>query len=73
VGRELQGGDKPQWHGVKHIQASWIVCGSASIVIGTNEEDMNESRVAWHAAKKIGSRPDMQSLPILGPLEVVLT
>jgi len=36
-------GIRAQWHGVKHIQASWIVCGSASIVIGTNEEDMNES------------------------------
>jgi hypothetical protein len=56
VGRELQGGDKAQWHGVKHIQASWIVCGSASIVIGTNEEDMNESesKVAWHGKKDWG-------------------
>jgi hypothetical protein len=34
---------------------------------------MNESKVAWHAAKKIGSRPDMQPRPILGPPEVVLT
>jgi hypothetical protein len=73
VGRELQGWDKTEWHGVKHIQASWNVCGSASIVIGTSEEDRNESKVAWRAAKKIGSRPDMQSRPILGPLEVVLT
>jgi hypothetical protein len=43
----------------RHIEASWIVCGSASIVIGTNEE-ADGSEVAWHAAKKIGSRPDMQ-------------
>jgi hypothetical protein len=37
VRRELQGRDKPQWHGVKHIQASWIVCGSAFIATGTKE------------------------------------
>jgi hypothetical protein len=35
--RELQVGDKPQWHGVKHIQPSSIGFGCVSIGSGMNE------------------------------------
>jgi hypothetical protein len=52
--RELQVGDKPQWHGVKHIQASSIVCGSASIAFGMNEKDMDESTLARVTASSFG-------------------
>jgi hypothetical protein len=37
--RELQVGDKPQWHGVKHIQLSSSGFGCVSIGSGTNEID----------------------------------
>jgi hypothetical protein len=35
--KKPQGGDKPKWHGVKHLQGWSIVCGSASIAFGMNE------------------------------------
>jgi hypothetical protein len=37
--RELQVGDKPQWHGVKHIQPSSTGFGSVSIGSGMSKAD----------------------------------
>jgi hypothetical protein len=55
-------GDKPQWHGVKHIQDWLIVCGSASIAFGTNETHMDESKVARVTGWSFG----LLSLALLG-------
>ena len=38
-------GDKPQWHGVKHIQLSLTGFGCVSIGSGTNEAEMDEAKV----------------------------
>jgi hypothetical protein len=58
--RELQVGDKPQWHGVKHIQPSSTDFGCVSIGSGMNELD--EAKVARFAAMSFG----LLALVILG-------
>ena len=47
-------GDKPQWHGVKHIQLSSTGFGCVSIGSGMNEVGMDEDEVTRFTAVSFG-------------------
>jgi hypothetical protein len=47
-------GDKPEWHGVKHIQPSSTGFGCVSIGSGMDEMDMDEDEVARFTAVSFG-------------------